>query len=324
MWIPRVLLCYFAIALANVACADDQPGCAVHVSVIDKNSRPLTGLNAGDFRGTIKGRPVNIVSASVQQNAARLVMVIDESGSMDSNHPQIRDDGKRAMAREIVLKIVANAPATTQVGLLAFRGKKIASVPLKAAAEVLQNDALLPVLSMSNREGGPTLLWDNLYRALTTLQPPRPGDVVIAVTDGGDNASKISASQIQREFLAGGVRLFAVLLVSPSRVTPEDVVGPSVLADLAHATGGIALNATPACSIGRFAESPRGDILDLRPSDLVELALHGYRLEVDTSGLVREEKWKLEVIDTAGRKAKTTVFYPRQLRPCHVPSPASN
>ena len=61
---------------------------AVPVSVLAPGGTPVTGLRSADFKASLRGAPVQIMSFEPYTKPARIVLVIDASSSM-STDPQI-------------------------------------------------------------------------------------------------------------------------------------------------------------------------------------------------------------------------------------------
>lgn len=93
---------------------------------------------------------------------------------------------------------------------------------------------------------GKTALRDAVFQGIQLLDHPSSADAVYVLTDGGDNASHQSASELDQRLAVTSVRLFAVLLYQKlgnrSR-TPEELSGPGELAEIAQKSGGEILTA---------------------------------------------------------------------------------
>jgi hypothetical protein len=138
---------------------------------------------------------------------------------------------------------------------------------------------------------------------------------VYAITDGEDNYSKTYPRDVEREFLSKGIRLFFfVWSNSPflSREEPLDQrMRESNLQHMAEATGGIVVN------IGAATAVKQRNQLDATVQRLYDAMAPFYELGVQGPALQKLSPWKLEVVDTKGRKRRDIeVSYPRQLLPC--------
>src|SRR5260370_34132044 len=68
---------------------------------------------------------------------------------------------------------------------------------------------------------------------------PHLGDTIYVITDGGDNASKITTKDVARTLAEGGVRLFAFTFQRDSAGTsPEERIGPGSVRQIVEDTGG--------------------------------------------------------------------------------------
>jgi hypothetical protein len=70
-----------------------------------------------------------------------------------------------------------------------------------------------------------TALFDSILEALKLLQPFQCGDVLYAITDGGDNASQASPAHTKATLLESGVRLLAFVFHGLCRLAPSNREG---------------------------------------------------------------------------------------------------
>jgi hypothetical protein len=144
-----------------------------------------------------------------------------------------------------------------------------------------------------------TPLWDNVDSALRMLSPPKIGDLIVVISDGGDTVSKLHYDQIRKELIESEVPMLAIAVAHPTAPTPEERRGPQDLVDLAETTG------APATSI------PGG----LAPRILIAPLSHQYSLELEMPAGQKPVTWKLEIRNLAPER-KTSLFYPQYLLPC--------
>ena len=87
------------------------------VGALNTNGSPVTGLTVADFRMSDHGRGT-ITSAEYCHNpSARVVVLLDESGSMSSRGIS----NKWKVARDAASEFVALAPSTMQLSMMSFR-----------------------------------------------------------------------------------------------------------------------------------------------------------------------------------------------------------
>lgn len=288
-------------------------------TVIDREGNPVRGLSAADFRGEFRGHAVQIISATLDTRPRRMVIVLDASGSMIA--PKAKWDAVQVLASDAL----RFAPSGSSMALLIFSSTVLDKTGLESGPGPLARRlALLAEEINRPRKGfGKTALWDAIQAGLAHLDPPQQGDVIYAITDGGDNASKAKPGEVQEALLRAGVRLFAFLMMEPLPLqrTPEEANRPRKLEEVAEATGG-----------DLFALLAGGSLLDRRASRaggkwastllavkrLYEEMWRFYRIDIRLpSGVDKPRDWKLQVTEENGRARRDLkVHYTRRLLPC--------
>ena len=168
--------------------------------------------------------------------------------------------------------------------------------------------------------GGQTGIADAIAKALDLLSPAQMGDSIYLITDGADNHSKHKLWQLREALTTSGTRLFAFLLLDPM----AGGNGPDAqdFRTLANESGG---------AVARFGvqyrviDTPQWDLqprtraaISLGAEVLYRQMENTYRLELELPAVLNKaQKWKLDVVDTQGRKHKDIdVIYPHKLFPC--------
>jgi hypothetical protein len=157
-----------------------------------------------------------------------------------------------------------------------------------------------------------TALWDNLDAASRMLIPNKPGDLIVVVSDGGDNMSTVHEEKVQKELLSADVSLIAMIVASPFSAIPEEGDSLGALLELVKATGGT-VRVAGLTVLGKDPEV----IVPVRPGELIAQLAHQYELEVDEPLIEKPEKWQLSVGPLeSGRTVQP--FYRRYLLPCRA------
>jgi hypothetical protein len=231
--------------------------------------------------------------------------------------------------------IAQGGPAIGQIGMELFAEKvfevvNISPDPLAMRKKVASLHGANVQETVPKRERR-TALWDALWQATDQFTPPMPGDVIYALTDGGDNCSHHTEKQLEDKLLARGIRVFGFVPVVPlsSRArTPEEASGPGAMRDIVLTTGG---NLIPLCAdqedplCGRLGHRFDDWTKDLRRSLLLSSANQLYQqmaLYYDTRiqlpfALKKRTEWDLVIADDRGRKRKDVeLLYPRRLPGC--------
>lgn len=322
----------FFIALLSVTSlnftylrAQDR-GCTtrtVPVGVVDREWNFVQGLSTANFRGKFRGHDVDILSASIDTRPRHIVLLLDASGSMMEP-----DEGWKT-AKSLSEDLIRFAPPRASIAQMAFSDNVLdtAGFDQDRSALLTRLATLLKVCEQPRRIRR-TALYDAIASARATLGMPEFGDIIYAVTDGGDNKSRTEPKRVEGDLLRAGVRLFAVVTASGpgnrSRTPVE--IGPDQLRSMAVATGGNVLTFPYAATFQpypHFKAKTRDEAIKLALHRLYEQMGTFYRLDLRLPERVdKPTQWKLQVIGENGRpNYRVEVHYPHRLMPCAKTSP---
>ena len=173
-------------------------------TVRDRRGRPVTSLTVDDFHLLDNGRPTKILEFSRAQAPVGIALLTDISGSMDVAE-------KRAASKEIARQLIASLkPGEDHIGLFAFEKTLEEVQPLRPApGDVLKRmEGLEPY--------GKTSLFDAIadtgQRVAVTAGPRR---AVVVLTDGYDNASRMTAAEVSAIASGIDVPVYVIVVVSP-------------------------------------------------------------------------------------------------------------
>ncbi len=318
---PRRLF-YFLLFLAASAAGQDCTQ-TVPVRVVDRNTgAPIEPLTA-DMVTARMGQTSLPISAQARLRAGRIVVLIDESGSM--NHIESSPSSsyqKYALGtvKQTLSNLMTALPPGVSVEYGQFSDRSALGSTFVSAPEEVRK-SIDEVIARFGKSGyGPTAMRDALHEALMHFGTAQPGDTVLLLTDGVDSQSKLAAKTLQQEFRAAHARLLT-MLVSGSSETPEEVGSRGSLQDLVEKTGGASL----AIDIGNPSwankkENPRN--VETVRRFWTEWVLSTDVLQVQVPGtLTKETKWTLSVNRAADARLKhAVVIYPTRLSPCAVPT----
>lgn len=206
------------------------------VTVRTERGRPVTNLTEQDFQLFSSGRRQVITDFRRDDTPVSLGFLVDFSGSMAVG-------ARRAAARENVdymLRMLL--PGTDRAGLYIFDKNLTALQPLAPAP-----GNILTHLDSVKRPFGATSLFDAIAETGRTLaEGSGARRAVVALTDGADNASTLTAAEVSGLASSIDVPVYVVIVVSPMDADGDEphqslnvgdlVSGP--LGDLARWTGG--------------------------------------------------------------------------------------
>ena len=199
----------------------------VTVTVTDPYNRQVSGLESDNFRVYEDNVEQEIVNFSCEDVPVSVGIVLDMSGSMSN---------KVVKAKEAILQFLKTSNPEDEFFLVGFNDHAGLLSSFTNDVQNLQSQ----LLSVSAR--GSTALLDAIFLALTQMKNAHfRKHAIVIISDGGDNHSRYSQSDIKRLVREADTQLYAIGIVDPlpyrSR-TEEELYGPSLLTDLTDLTGG--------------------------------------------------------------------------------------
>lgn len=265
---------------------------------------------------------MRILSATVDERPRRIAVLLDASGSM-----LVSTKTKWELALQAAGESVVLAPPATALAFVMFAEKVEEKIGFtqgrKAIAEKMV--ALAPGPKAFGKGSRKTALWDAVLESLTLFDPPRLGDVIYVITDGGDNHSRNKPAAVERALRDAGVRLFAFLFDNGRTLTPEELAGLQGLVDVVRATGGDIVSVVSRGNsshevymLSKEERSALGAFLRVAYREMSEF----YRLDVELPRPVdKPREWKLDLVAPLGSKKQDFRFlYQRKLLPCGTAS----
>lgn len=199
-WVSATLVVVLGgLALHAQAPAPERRTLAV--SVLDKEGKAVHGLTAENFRGTFRGQPVRILSATEDTSPRRIALLLDTSNS--AREPRAFS-ANWAVIEDVVLKLGDKH----EISFSIFAGGVERRVSFTRGVPTLQ-DTLSKTKAFAKLGGG-TAVHDAVVGAAKQFTPPAFGDAILIVSDMVDTASSKSAEQAERILAREGVRTFIV------------------------------------------------------------------------------------------------------------------
>lgn len=211
----------------------------LNVRVIDRNNRPINGINKDDFKVYEDGVLQPIFSFTQEEVPVIYGLAVDTSGSLRPQFNQVID----------AAKTIINS---NKVGDETFLERFISSDKIETVQDFSPSkDALLDGLDNLYIEGGQTAVIDGVYLAAEHVAEYKKGSgddrrrrALIVVTDGEDRASYYSETELFRRLREEDVQIYVIGFVTELeadrgliRKSPRDKA-VTLINKLASETGG--------------------------------------------------------------------------------------
>jgi len=195
----------------------------VPVSVIDGMQRLVTGLDQENFQVFEGKKSLPIKHFSSEDAPISVGILVDASGSMKN---------KIDRAREAVTQFCGAANLQDEFFLITFSSQPHLLTGFTRPEEIPQH-------LLFAKPGGETALLDALYMGLREMQQAKYSKkALLLISDGGDNHSRYSERELTSAVKESDVMIYAIGTFDRNVPTQEELLGPSMLADVAAVTGG--------------------------------------------------------------------------------------
>lgn len=199
----------------------------INVTVTTPLNQVVTGLDADHFRLFEDKVEQNVTQFSSEDAPLSVGLVFDLSGSMGS---------KLHKARQAAAQFFKTANPQDEFFLIQFSDRPKMVMSFTRETEEIQNR-----LAFSEARGRTALL-DALYMSMDQMKKARnPRKAILVLSDGGDNSSRYTQSEIKNLVREADVQVYAIGIFEPLHSrgrTAEELAGPSLLTHLAEQTGG--------------------------------------------------------------------------------------
>ncbi|HUA17725.1 MAG TPA: VWA domain-containing protein [Bryobacteraceae bacterium] len=203
----------------------------INVTVTDPLNRFVTGLEKEHFRLFEDKVEQKILDFSSEDAPLSIGLVFDTSGSMGA---------KLQKSREAAVEFFKTANPQDEFFLVEFNDRPQMMVPFTTDTAEIQNR-----LDFSQSKGKTALL-DSVYMAMNQMKKAHnPRKAILIISDGGDNNSRYTETEIKNAVREADVQIYGIGIFEPigSRGrTPEELMGPSLLSEVAQLTGGRSYN----------------------------------------------------------------------------------
>jgi Ca-activated chloride channel family protein len=199
----------------------------IPVTVTDPLNRFVTGLEKEYFKVFEDKKQQQITQFSSDDAPLSVGLLFDCSGSMG---PKLRS------SREAVAQFFKTANPEDEAFLVQFHDTADLVQSFSNSLEDIQNHLQFV------QSKGLTALLDAIYLGIHEMKKAKnPRKALLIISDGGDNNSRYTESEIRSLVKEGDVQIYAIGIYEPAGArgrTPEESNGPQLLTDLAEQTGG--------------------------------------------------------------------------------------
>jgi VWFA-related protein len=199
----------------------------INVTVTTPLGQVVTAMEKEHFRIFEDKSEQKIVSFSSEEAPLTIGLVFDMSGSMGS---------KLHKSRQAAAQFFKTANPEDEFFLVQFNERPELTVPITTNTDEIQNR-----LAFTQAKGRTALL-DGVYLAMSQMKKAKnPRKAVLILSDGGDNSSRYTESEIRNLVRESDVQIYAIGIFEPISArgrTAEELSGPSLLSELAEQTGG--------------------------------------------------------------------------------------
>jgi VWFA-related protein len=199
----------------------------IPVTVTDPLNRFVTGLEREHFRIFEEKVEQAVAYFSSEDAPISIGLVFDSSGSMGA---------KLQKSRQAVAQLMRTANPEDEFFLVQFSERPVLTLGFTRATEEIQNRLTFV------RSKGSTALLDGIYLAIDAMKKAHnPRKALVVISDGGDNASRYTPSEIRNVVREADVQVYAIGIfesIAGRGRTAEELAGPGLLSEVAEQTGG--------------------------------------------------------------------------------------
>lgn len=199
----------------------------INVTVRDPLNRFVTGLEKEHFKLMEDKVEQRIAQFASEDAPLSIGLVFDASGSMGA---------KLNKARQAASQFFKTANPEDEFFLVQFNDRPELVVPFTHNTEEIQNRLTF------TQAKGKTALLDGVYQAMTHMKKAKnPRKAILILSDGGDNSSRYTESEIRNLIREADVQVYAIGIFESMGArgrTAEELAGPGLLTEVAEQTGG--------------------------------------------------------------------------------------
>jgi len=196
----------------------------VPVTVADPMNRLVIGLDESNFEVYEGKTRQEIRHFSCEDTPVSLGVIFDMSGSMNS---------KIERAREAVIEFFKTSNPQDEFFMITFADKPEEVSDFTSSVEDIQGKLAYTVPK------GRTALLDAIYLGVSRMRQAKYSKkALLIISDGGDNHSRYTESEIKSVVKEADVMIYAIGIYDQYMATTEEMLGPELLSDISELTGG--------------------------------------------------------------------------------------
>jgi Ca-activated chloride channel family protein len=211
----------------------------VPVTVTDPLNRLVTGLERDDFFLYENNTLQKIKTFASEDAPVSIGIIFDLSGSMSN---------KLVRARDSIIQFLRTANPQDEFFVIGFNDRPELIEDFTSSVEDIE--ARLQTVKATHR----TALLDAIYFGLSKMKQARhERKALLIVSDGGDNRSRYTESEVRSQVRESDVQLYSMGIFDPYAPTTEERLGPILLHDLSEETGGRLFRVDDVADMGDIA-----------------------------------------------------------------------
>ncbi|HVP43620.1 MAG TPA: VWA domain-containing protein [Terriglobales bacterium] len=196
----------------------------VPVTVTDPMGQFVLGLDKENFE-VHEGKHKQVLRYFFSEDAPVSVGIIfDMSRSMKNKFDK---------AKEAVIQFMQTANPADEFFVIGFSDRPKLLAAFTSSVDQVQNQLVFTA------PGGMTSLLDAIAMGMDFMNhASRQRKALLIISDGGDNHSRYTESEIKSAVEESDIQLFAIGIFDAAPLTPEERDGPALLSGLTNITGG--------------------------------------------------------------------------------------
>lgn len=249
----------------------------LHVAVRDRRGGYVGGLSQDSFRVLEDRRPQEISFFNSQDAPVTVGLLIDASGSMAPNRDMV-----------VAASMAFSRAMNPQDEFFVMGFNEDVHTPLPADRPFTNFEPALRVaLVQAIKARGKTAIYNAVNAGLEYVQKGGfERQVLIVLSDGGDNASSATRAQVLANAQASNAVIYTIALVDPM----DSEADPGFLSQLSDSTGGVAFKPKNATEIEEILQRIARDIRNMYTIGYVPS-------ETAAAGRARKESFRRVAVD---------------------------